>query len=71
MITNNIIENTVAFKQLDKVTKVIYSKKQMMDEVKKEFNIAKTIGIAAYENTYFPRPYKIKVIRELLLLSTN
>lgn len=71
MINNKLIESTAAFKELDKVTQNIYSRKNMMDDVKREFQVAKTIGIDAYENTYHPRPYKIKVIRELLLLTTN
>ena len=42
---NQIIENTKAFKELDSVTQTIYRKKAMMDEVKRELQIAKEIGV--------------------------
>lgn len=63
---NQIIENTKAFKELDKVTQTIYRKKAMMDEVKRELQIAKEIGVEKYNDVYNPRPYKLKVIKELL-----
>ncbi|MCH4828236.1 MULTISPECIES: hypothetical protein [Flavobacterium] len=66
MITNEQIEQTEAFKELNIVTKVIYSKKAMMNEVKREFEIAKKIGIEQYNYYYNPRPYKLRVITELL-----
>ena len=44
MINNKLIEATAAFKKLDKVAQAIYRKKQMMDNVKREFQVAKTIG---------------------------
>lgn len=66
MITTQKIENTKAFQELDKVTKLIYQKKAMMDRVKQEFQVAKNIGFAQYESVYHPRPYIEKVIKELL-----
>lgn len=63
---NQQIEQTKAFKELDKVTQTIYRKKAMMDEVKREFEIARCIGIENYNERYNPRPYKLKVIKELL-----
>lgn len=66
MITNEQIQATNAFKSLDKVTKDIYSKKPMMDLIKRELPIAKTIGIEKYNDKYNPRPYVLNVIKELL-----
>lgn len=68
MITTQIIEKTKAFAELDKVTKLIYSKKAMMDRVKQEFQIAKNVGIETYKEHHHPRPYLEKVIKELLEL---
>ena len=65
-MTKQQIENTKAFKELDKVTQTIYRKKAIMDEVKRELQIAKEIGIEKYNDVYNPRPYKLKVIKELL-----
>ncbi len=65
-MTNTEIENTKAFQSLDKTTQIIYGRKAMMDEVKKEFGIAKEIGVERYNDLYNPRPYKLRVIKELL-----
>lgn len=65
-MTNQTIENTKAFKELDPVTQTIYRKKPMMDQVKRELEIAKTIGVERYNNVYYPRPYLLKVIKELI-----
>lgn len=65
-MTNAKIEKTKAFKQLSDVNKIINSKSSMMKEVKREFEIAKTIGIEEYKTKYSPRPYKLNVITELL-----
>lgn len=66
MITTQKIEQTKAFQELDKVTKLIYQKKAMMDRVKQEFQVAKNVGFEQYESVYHPRPYISKVIKELL-----
>lgn len=63
---NQIIENTEAFKELDSITKIIYRKKQMMDRVKREIEVAREIGMEKYNYIYTPRPYLLKVIKELL-----
>ena len=63
---NQIIENTKAFKELDPVTQSIYRKKAMMDQVKRELEIAKHIGVESYNEVYHPRPYLLKVIKELI-----
>lgn len=60
------ILNTQAFKELEKVTQIIYSKQSKMQEIEREYNIAKTIGIEKYNYIYSPGPYKLKVITELL-----
>ena len=65
-MNNTTIENTKAFQELDPVTQIVYRKKEMMSRVKSEFQIAKQIGIQRYNETYFPRPYLLKVITELL-----
>lgn len=65
-MNNEAIEKTKAFQELDVVTKIIYRKSAMMNEVKRELEVAKNIGIEAYNNAYNPRPYKLKVIKELL-----
>lgn len=61
------IKNTAAFKELDRVTQTIYSEKKMMDRVNNELEIAKYIGLENYFNTYHPRPYLWKVIKELII----
>ena len=66
MITTQIIENTKAFQELSPVTQLIYRKKEMMNKVKQEFQVAKNVGIEAYKGVYHPRPYVLKVIKELL-----
>ncbi|WP_130735489.1 hypothetical protein [Flavobacterium sp. J27] len=66
MIHNNTIEATNAFQELSKVTQDIYRKKKMMDDVKREFLVAQTIGLNEYLKKYNPIPYKTKVIAELL-----
>ena len=66
MITSQQIENTEAFKELEKVTQSIYRRKQMMDRVKQEFQIAKNVGYEQYDAVYHPRAYVGKVIKELL-----
>lgn len=66
MITTPQIENTKAFKELSAVTQLIYRKKAMMDQVKQEFQIAKNVGIESYIKVYHPRPYLLKVIKELI-----
>ena len=66
MITNQQIESTKAFQELDKVTQIIYRKKVMMNRVKEELQIAKNVGFEQYESVYHPRPYLSKVIKELL-----
>jgi len=66
MITSQKIEETKAFKELEKVTQSIYRRKQMMDKVKQEFQIAKNVGYDQYDAVYHPRPYVGKVIKELL-----
>jgi hypothetical protein len=55
---NQQIENTKAFQELDSVTKIIYSRKSMMDQVQRELKIAKTIGIEKYNQLYSPSSYK-------------
>lgn len=65
-MTNDQIKETKAFKELDAVTKLVYQKKEMMARVKSEFGIAKKLGLEKYEKMYFPRPYLLKVITELL-----
>ena len=66
MITNQIIESTKAFNELERVTQIIYRKKEMMNRVKQEFQIAKNVGIESYKEVYHPRPYLLKVIIELM-----
>lgn len=66
MINNKLIEATAAFQKLDKVTQDIYRKKQMMDNVKREFQVAHTIGLESYLQKYNPDAYKKNVITELL-----
>ncbi|MVO09775.1 hypothetical protein GOQ30_11455 [Flavobacterium sp. TP390] len=66
MTNNKIIEATAAFKKLDKVTQVIYKRKQMMDIVKRELEVARTIGFESYVEKYNPDQYKKDVIQELL-----
>ena len=44
MITSQQIEETKAFKELEKVTQSIYRRKAMMDKVKQEVQIAKNVG---------------------------
>lgn len=66
MITSQQIEETKAFKELEKVTQSIYRRKQMMDRVKQEYQIAKNVGYDQYDAVYHPRPYVGKVIKELL-----
>ena len=66
MITSQQIEETKAFKELEKVTQSIYRRKQMMDRVKQEFQSAKNVGYEQYESVYHPRPYVGKVIKELI-----
>lgn len=66
MVTSQQIEETKAFKELEKVTQSIYRRKAMMDKVKQELQIAKNVGYEQYESVYHPRPYVGKVIKELL-----
>ena len=68
MVTSQQIEATKAFQELSPVTKLIYQKKAMMDEIKREVIIVKNIGLQEYDEVYRPRPYKKKVIIELLEL---
>ena len=66
MINNKLIEATAAFKKLDKVAQAIYRKKQMMDNVKREFQVAYTIGLESYLQKYNPDAFRKNVITELL-----
>jgi hypothetical protein len=40
----------------------------MLDEIKREAQIVNNIGFEAYDKVYNPRPFKKKVIIELLKL---
>lgn len=60
------ILNTEAFKELDSVTQLIYGKQSKIQEIEREYNVAKTIGIQKYNYIYTPGPYKLKVITELI-----
>lgn len=70
-INNTIIEGTEAFKELDVVTQQIYKKKKMMDEVRHGFQVAKNVGIEKYDQTFYPRPYLLKVVKELITKFEN
>lgn len=68
MISTQQIEASEAFQELSPVTKKIYSRKSMLDEIKREAQIVNNIGFEAYDKVYNPRPFKKKVIIELLKL---
>ena len=60
------IEQTKAYRELSDVFKIIYSKSKMVNEITRELEVAKEIGIDKYNYLYSPRPYKLNVITELL-----
>lgn len=62
----NLIENTKTFKKLDTTRQLIYKKRSMMQQVERQFIVAKTIGLESFIKTHHPSPYNLEVIKELL-----
>lgn len=60
------ILNSEAFKELDPVTKIVYSKPKYIAEVIDGYEIAKSMGIDRYNYIFSPGPYKLKIIKELI-----
>ena len=67
----NLIEQTKAFKALDSTHQLIYKKRSMMQQVERQFIVAKTIGLESFIKTHHPSPYNLEVIKELLKNEEN